>query len=208
MLNAKIQKCNVDRSLYKKRLSDSDIKKMLSFVKRKKGKPMPSARKYYETMIEATGIEGSWQNMRSELQFLKMTLSRANSWLNNVDFSRNNKEKAIDYARDCYCPYYDQLVEIFGSDFKTSEELNKNKNSSGSDEKQNQAGTSKPRISRRESSPQKAKLQNENVHLQRIKTKEAAEIEEKKVENQFLFRKLELEENERIALFEIKMKYN
>ncbi|XP_041563812.1 uncharacterized protein LOC121467059 [Drosophila elegans] len=207
MSNAKIQKFNIDRSLYKK-LSDSDIKKMLNFVKRKKGQPMPSARKYFETMIEETGIEGSWQNMRSELQFLKMTLSRANSWLNNVDFSRNNKEMAIDYARDRYCPYYDQLVEIFGSDFKTLEALNKNNSSSGSDEKQNQAGTSKPRISRRESSPQTAKLQNENIHLQRIKTNETAEIEENKVKNQFLVRKLELEENKRIALSEIKMKYN
>ncbi|XP_050741723.1 uncharacterized protein LOC108028772 isoform X1 [Drosophila biarmipes] len=206
-----------------KRWSHDEIRKMLDFVKRNRKLEVPSAKLFYEAMMQETGIEGSWQNMRCQMRFLKMTLSKANNWLSTNDFNLKDKKSAIEYARDRFCPFYYELAELFGQEFSTLElcsDANQENTSSSSDENEepsvsakakkgkNRNGASKPKIRRKEASLEAAKLQIEGEKFQWAKEKEYRElkIKEKKVENELYLKKLELEHKKEIAMYKIQMK--
>ncbi|XP_044250404.1 uncharacterized protein [Drosophila takahashii] len=205
--------------------TDAKIKKILDFVKRNEEYEMPCAKLYYEAMMQETGIKGYWQNMRCQMRFQKMTLSTANKWMST--FKPNDKK-----APYCLCPYYDQLVEIFGSDFELVEirgdlkystcySPGENEDTSVSvivekgkkikrNSTENGDGASDRKIPRKETHLELAKLQFKDEKFEWTKEKEyiALQMKEKKIDNELFLKKLELEHKREIAMYEIKMKYS
>ncbi|XP_046802716.1 uncharacterized protein LOC124418898 [Lucilia cuprina] len=267
-----------------KKWTDEDIKKVLSYMQAHRNIEKPTARMYYEKLLEETKIEANWNILKCKVRYLKGTLQKAETWRRKAGIRMENGDGATtikDKVVQKICPHYDQLSDIFilgketnyaitdksfdaanyisqdAIDIKdeslevsddafdtSSHEAIDIKNEiiaenyeelpAANDFRDERLGVDDEAITSAALPVYKVKhiAQNNSVNklsaieiertkiwekqlkLERDKFEWAKEMEMKKLdmdkmrlENEFLLKKLELEQNERIKMFEIEMKY-
>ncbi|XP_037813671.1 uncharacterized protein LOC119604858 [Lucilia sericata] len=99
-----------------KKWTDEDIKKVLCYMQAHRNIEKPTARMYYEKLLEETKLDANWNILKCKVRYLKGTLQKAESWrrkagvrMENGDGASSVKDKVVQKI----CPYYEQLSDIF-----------------------------------------------------------------------------------------------
>ncbi|XP_067622612.1 uncharacterized protein [Eurosta solidaginis] len=111
--NEKIKKRKREKE--SKQWTEAEIRKILAYMQMNSNVAKPTARLYYEKLIEATGIDATWNLLKCKIHHLKGTLQKANDFINSTDAGLQGDDGTATVQEKMLkiCPHYYQLAEIF-----------------------------------------------------------------------------------------------
>nr|XP_014089192.1 uncharacterized protein LOC106616818 [Bactrocera oleae]XP_036217823.1 uncharacterized protein LOC106616818 [Bactrocera oleae]XP_036217824.1 uncharacterized protein LOC106616818 [Bactrocera oleae] len=96
-----------------KRWTQSEISKIIDYITEHGNLEKPTARAYYETFLQITPIDATWDLIKWKVRYLKTLYAKANQWLISPEAKSLNEELVVERLQKI-CPNYERLQKIFG----------------------------------------------------------------------------------------------
>ncbi|XP_036323579.1 uncharacterized protein LOC118737279 [Rhagoletis pomonella] len=97
-----------------KKWTNQETRMVLTYMQMHRNIEKPTARIYYEKLIEHTNIDATWNTLKCKIRHLRVILQKANDLLISAATGKDGDD--CDTIKDKMlqiCPYYDQLSDIF-----------------------------------------------------------------------------------------------
>lgn len=96
-----------------KRWTQSEISKIIDYMEEHGNLEKPTARIYYETFLEISPIDATWDLIKWKVRYLKTLYAKANQWLSSPEAKSLSDEQVVERLQKI-CPNYERLRKIFG----------------------------------------------------------------------------------------------
>uniref|UniRef100_A0A0K8VMX8 Uncharacterized protein n=1 Tax=Bactrocera latifrons TaxID=174628 RepID=A0A0K8VMX8_BACLA len=96
-----------------KRWTQCEISKIIDYMAEHGNLEKPTARIYYETFLEITPIDATWDLIKWKVRYLKTLYAKANQWLDSSEAKSLSDEQVVERLKKI-CPHYERLRKIFG----------------------------------------------------------------------------------------------
>ncbi|XP_011190209.1 uncharacterized protein LOC105217080 [Zeugodacus cucurbitae] len=96
-----------------KRWTQDEICKIIDYIAEYGNLEKPTARIYYETFLQVSPIDATWDLIKWKVRHLKAIFAKAEQWTSSAEAKSLSTDRFVERLQKM-CPYYHRLRKIFG----------------------------------------------------------------------------------------------